>query len=429
MKRILLLSLLLLGGLLLGRYGLQARSAANSDDMALAVTGPLPVATLNVELSESYTYERFYSGTVRARRTSELSFERSGRVTALYVQEGQRVEVGEALATQDVRRLHAQQKELQSQRAQAVAELDELLAGPRQESIRRARSNLEDIEEQLRLERLQLTRVERLYREDVASKNDLDEAASQEKQLVARLHVAEEELEELVAGTRTERIRAQEAIVDRLDASLEIVDVEIEDSVLRAPFGGVIAARLSDEGKTAGAGEVILKLVEDTELEAWIGVSVSLAGSLEIGKAYALTIDGDSFRGTLIGVLPEVSSRTRTVSTIFALEGECSDLRPGQLARLGLEKSVDESGFWIPTASLTRGMRGLWNCFVLETGDAPDSNGAVAFVVARRQVQVLYSEGERSYVRGTLRAGDTLISEGTHRLAVGQQVTPAAERS
>ena len=50
-------------------------------------------------------------------------------MTALHVQEGQRVEVGEALASQDVRRLHAQQKELQSQRAQAVAELDELLAG------------------------------------------------------------------------------------------------------------------------------------------------------------------------------------------------------------------------------------------------------------------------------------------------------------
>lgn len=43
-------------------------------------------------------------------------------------------------------------------------------------------------------------------------------------------------------------------------------------------------------------------------------------------------------------------------------------------------------------------------------------------IVSRRDVEVLYLEGELARVRGTLDAGDLVIADGTHRVVPGQRV-------
>jgi hypothetical protein len=43
-------------------------------------------------------------------------------------------------------------------------------------------------------------------------------------------------------------------------------------------------------------------------------------------------------------------------------------------------------------------------------------------VVERRDVELLHSDGDRVYVRGTLSADETVVARGTHRLVHGQRV-------
>ncbi len=423
-RRILLVAVAVLVLTFLARFAMHGELGLGSQEVHSATSRALPVKTVQVHRDEAYTVWRHYTGTVRPRRESDLGFELGGRVVSVLVEAGDEVRAGQALAQLDIRRLEARRRGLVAERAQALAVLHELQAGPRQEEIAQARSRIVDLGEQLKIVGIKKVRTEKLFKEQVLPEDAFDEAASQEKQLTARLEEARQGLEELLAGTRPEKIRAQEGSVEQLDALLELFDVDIENSTLLAPFDAVVGERGVDEGSVVRAGEMVVHVLERATPEAWVGVPLSMADSIVPGRSYPLEINGKAYSATAMSVLPEIDPATRCVTAIFALGERESRLFPGQIVRLSLEKSVDEAGMWVPTTALTRGVRGLWNCYALAEEKSSRNEGKDRYRVEHRQVEVLYADGDRLYVRGTLLDGERIVSEGTHRLVAGQPVTP-----
>ncbi len=379
----------------------------------------LSVATVTLEQENAYPVTRHYSGRVKARRDSALGFAAAGRVVSIAVREGEAVEQGAALAELDVRRLKARLAEAEAQREQASALLDELLAGPRHEAIQRARADVEDRQEQLELARLKRGRLESLVEQRAVPQDDFDEATSGERQAEARLEAAKNQLAELVAGTRDEQIRSQQASIDQLDAVLELLRVELSDSTLRAPFAGVIAERHVDEGVMVEAGQPIVRLSEVGTLEAHIGVPASMIEALSPGAPHTITLGACSVDGVLTEILPEVDRRTRTRTAVFRLSGSEAPIAPGEVARVALTRNRETSGYWVPATALIRGKRGLWACYALVEGEG------TAPVLEQRYVEIIYGDEDRAYVRGTLHNGDRIVSDGAHRLVPGQAVSVA----
>ena len=64
----------------------------------VAVAKPLPVVTLRAKPVESYQVMRTYTGEIAAIRTSELGFERGGKLVNVFVKEGDRVKSGQPIA-------------------------------------------------------------------------------------------------------------------------------------------------------------------------------------------------------------------------------------------------------------------------------------------------------------------------------------------
>lgn len=123
---------------------------------------------------------------------------------------------------------------------------------------------------------------------------------------------------------------------------------------------------------------------------------------------------------TLTALLPELDAASRTVTATLTLSG--ADLTVGETVRLLLSETQPTDGVWLPSTALVPDDRGLWSVYVLGAGDETAPN---RFPVTRRQVEVLYTEGNRSLVRGTLQAGDQAIVEGTHRIVPGDRVQVA----
>jgi multidrug efflux pump subunit AcrA (membrane-fusion protein) len=95
-------------------------------------------------------------------------------------------------------------------------------------------------------------------------------------------------------------------------------------------------------------------------------------------------------------------------------------LVPGQLVRLEVGETIESAGFWLPTSALLRRQRGLWCCYVVVVDRERPSTGRVE----TRDLEVLHTEGQRVFVRGTLQPGETVIAAGTHRVVPGQRVVP-----
>ena len=98
----------------------------------------------------------------------------------------------------------------------------------------------------------------------------------------------------------------------------------------------------------------------------------------------------------------------------------------GRLAQLSLSEHVETDGFWVPTDALKEGPRGLWT--VLVAAHATDESEPASTFIAREAVEVLYADADRSFVRGTITKDTKIVSEGVHRVVVGQAVSVVEER-
>ncbi|MEO0394952.1 MAG: efflux RND transporter periplasmic adaptor subunit [Cyanobacteria bacterium P01_A01_bin.137] len=396
----------------LGRF--RSDSAVAED-----VSAPLPVETQVLERINEYPVERTYTGEIVARRSSDLGFEQAGTLVDVLVDEGDAVLAGAPLARLDIRSLQAQRQQLEAQRRQAQARFQELQRGPRQEDISAAAAVVQDLQAQLDLARLQQERRENLYIQGAISLEERDEAAFSADALASRLRQAQSQLDELKAGTRVEQVSAQDAQVDQIEASLRNLDVSLSKSVIYAPFNGRVSLRLVDEGVVVSPGQSIMRLVEGNALEARIGVPSQMAHGITNGSRQIVDVNGQSFEGRVTALLPELDDASQTVTVVVTLS---PDGQPtlGATARLILQDQQSETGYWLPTSALVAGERGLWSAYVINTPE--DSATDNLFEVARRDVEVLYTEADRAFVRGLLQPGEQVITSGTHRLVPGQLV-------
>ena len=328
---------------------------------------PLTVATLAVEESPSYTTRRELVGRVEARRRSQLGFELPGRVIRIEVEEGDRIAAGSTLARLDTERLEARREELRADLARAEADLE----------------------------------LARRTLERVIEASELDAISTQAR-------------DEAELG-----VRAREAAAQRARAGLEAIEVDLGKSLLRAPFDAVVVHRAIDEGTVLSTGTTVVELLESRAPEARIAVAGPLVDHLEVGQTHRLRIGGLSSEATVRALLPIREKTTRTVDAIFRLDTELGAVRPGDLARLDLERRLDTAGFWVPMTALTESARGLWAVYVAEDAGKGEAT------LARRQLEILHQEADRVFVRGALRDGDRVVVSGLHRLTPGQRVVPA----
>ncbi len=378
----------------------------------------LPIETIEVQPVNSYQVSRTYTGEIAAVRTSNLGFSRGGEIEQVLVREGDRITQGQPLARLDIRNLETQRQQLVAEKARAQAQLSELQTGARIEDINAASAAVQDMEQQLKLQEKQRERREFLYTQGAISKEELDEYSYGEGALQARLNQSRSNLAELENGTRPEQIAAQQAMVQQLEAQIADIDVNIDKSTLKAPFTGIVAQRELDEGTVANAGQSVIRLMESAAPEARVGMPAKAVEKLQIGSSQTLKLGSQTYKAKVASVLPEVNLNTRTQVVVFNLDPSAiTQINPGQTVRLELVENIDTEGYWLPTESLSKGIRGLWTCYVLTKPE-----GEQEYRVQQQSVEIIHQKSERALVRGTLELGDKIVANGTHRLVPGQRV-------
>ncbi len=335
----------------------------------------LPVASVELRREDSLRVRDRLVGRVVSRRRSELGFERGGRLERVTVDVGERVEEGQELAALTTRQLKANRRAV----------------GARLES---ATSDLNSIRARLELASATRKRQDDLFERGVAAAQERDEALFGEQSLRAQLEAARS------------RIAAAQAEADQ-------IDVELDLSVLTAPYAGTVTRRYFDEGSVIAAGAPVLALIDERR-EARIGVPLTQVRRLRIGETYEIEAEGRRLPAKLRAVVDAVDPATRTAEAVFDFIGPVAVV-DGAVARMTLDSEVEESGYWVPTTALTEGRRGLWSVFVLIARD--DTH-----VVERRDVQIVYVEPDRAYVRGALQEGERLAVHGVERVVPGQVV-------
>ncbi|MDJ0701353.1 MAG: efflux RND transporter periplasmic adaptor subunit [Woeseiaceae bacterium] len=341
-------------------------SAPVAGDERAAILVDVDMAVASTE----YQVQREFIGRVEATRQSQVGFELGGELRRVRVDEGDTVRAGDVLAELDTARLEARLAEAQAAFEQAES-----------------------------AQALAIRTFER--RRDAAVSGGISEQAVDE---------AEDAANATTAGLAAARARLNSVVVD------------LDKSMLTAPYDAVVIARNVDEGNIVSAGLPVLHLQELAAPEVRIGISGELAAEIAAGDKQPVTIGSQQFDATVRAVLPVRNPQTRTVDVLLKLP-EGAMAYTGDLARIAVEQPVMEPGFWLPVTALAEGSRGLWTVNVvlpIETGVMP-ANGATHYI-EQRSVEVLYKEQSVVFVRGALAEGDRYVTSGLQRIVPNQHV-------
>ncbi len=261
--------------------------------------------------SDVNTLELF--GNVDIRQVS-LAFNGSERVAEMRVQEGDRVEAGQVLATLDTRTLT-----LQIAQAQARIDVEDqvllrLKNGTRPEEIAQARADVASAQADADLAAQQLKRLRDVEKtsDGAISQQDLDHARSRRQVVKAQLKNRKKALRLAVIGPRKEDIAQAEAQLNVSKAELALLMHQLSLAELTAPINAIVRSRLLEPGDMASPQRPVyaLAITDPKWVRAYV-TEVDL-GRIKPGMSARVTTDShpdEPIRGR-VGYISSVAEFT-----------------------------------------------------------------------------------------------------------------------
>jgi HlyD family secretion protein len=356
---------------------------------------PKPIAVRTVLAREtggsSNTVDRTVlnaSGYVTARRAATVSSKVTGKVMEVLVEEGMHVKEGQVLARIDDTNVKASLKLAEAQLASARAALAETKA-----RIKEADLNFR--------------RITELAKNNISAQADLDHAEADVAALKARL--AQQEADIIVA-----------------ERSVATWQQQLEDTVVRAPYSGIVTTKNAQAGEMisplSAGGQFtrtgICTIVDMESLEIEIDVNESYINRVQPSQPVEATLDAYpewKIPCKVIAIIPTADRQKSTVKVRVGFDKLDSRILP----EMGVKVAFRESGGPAPAA--------VRNLLVPKTAVQQQDGRDVVFVVengraSRRAVTVNRTTGEEAIIGSGLVAGDKIVADWPQGLTDGIRV-------
>ena len=311
----------------------------------------------------------------------DIAFKTPGKLIERTVDEGDKVAKGQVIARLDQDQLQRQREReqaaletaraqlaqsetgLQWQRATLHADLDlrradvnaaeakllELKNGSRPQEVQEAKAAVEAAQSEFDRAQKDWQRAQQLYKNDDISTSQFDQYRTRYEAAAAALKQGKERAGLVVAGPRTEVIRAAEAMVSRAQAGLKgseanelelkrrqqeivarraeversraqigLIDSQLADTVAASPVAGIVLVKSADPGEILAAGTTVVTIgdIEHPWLRGYIGERD--LGRVKIGSKARVTTDsypGREYQGRVSFLSSEAEFTPKQIQT------------------------------------------------------------------------------------------------------------------
>lgn len=205
-------------------------------------------------------------------------------------------------------------------------------------------------------------------------------------------------------------------------ARLDLARLQLDRTVIRAPFDGVIGPRLVSPGERVnpggeggpggggGEGSGLARIDSLGEMELVFAVPETVMSLVRKGQSVALRVapfPGEIFAGRIHFVDPRVNATSRRVLVKARIPNPEHKLRPGLFAKLDVEVDRRTEALMVPEESVMYGRDGTYVWRVVDDR------------AERVPVELGIRQPGRVELRSGVRAGDRIVSAGTHKLRPG----------
>ena len=342
------------------------------------------------------------SGTLSAQEQADVAAEISGRIVSTPVERGTRVSAGAALVQIADAEVRAQADEAAANAAQIEARLG--LAGgatfeiDRVPEVANARASAE-------LAQAEFDRAKMLVEKKLLPQADFDRSRAQadvaRRQSDIARNGAEQQYQSLLAAR----------------ARMTLARKALADTVVRAPFDGVVDQRLVSVGDYAVRGTKVASVMRITPLRVELTVPGQYISTIAVGRSVSLEVDaypGRTFTGLIRYVSPAVQTDSRALIIEAVVPNQTGELKPGQFARARIEQASQTPAVLVPGSAVRTDSDTARVYVVSSTGSAEER-----IVTTGQTVEGLIE------ITTGVKAGDVVATSNVAQIADGVRITGA----
>ena len=225
----------------------------------------------------------------------DIAAKTPGRIKDIYVDEGDFVGQGQILARLDTASLEAQLRQAKAQLQRAEIGVETAESQVRQREAEKSANDAIVAQRKAEFDAAQsrLMRTEQLAERGTASRQVLDDDRARFQAARAALSAAEAQIAaaEAAITTMKSQVIGASAEVDAVRATIERLEVDIEDAALRAPRAGRVQYRVAQPGEIVAAGGRVLNLIDVSDVYMTFFLPTEEAGRVALGTDIHLVLD------------------------------------------------------------------------------------------------------------------------------------------
>jgi HlyD family secretion protein len=253
------------------------------------------------------------------------------------------------------------------------------------------------------------------------AEHDLEQKENDWKRLsalVERRVIAKHQYDSMKASFSMAQAAAKacESQIQQRKAEMDLAEKRYQDSVVKAPFDGVVTKKMLNEGEISSLWAYnweVLEVMDLSKIKIESDISEKHKSQIREGMEANIKVDalpGRKFTGIISIVNPMVDPKERTFRVKIVIPNPERLLTAGMFARIRLLVEEKEGVITIPVRDVLERSDGHF-VFVVKNG-----------VAEQRKISVGISNGDWIEVTGGLNAGEIIVIEGSHRLQEGSSV-------
>ncbi len=273
-----------------------------------------------------------------------------GWVEKINVREGDRVKIGQVLATLDAREAEATVAQSKASLEAAIARLKQVKATSEeaiQSQIQQAKANLELAESDLK-------RARELQKRDFIARQQLDEAVTKYNVAKANYDLA---LNSIRQKTWENDIALAEAQMRQAKATLDLAQAQLANLIILSPMDGGVTKRFVDPGTMVKDTTPILTLMVLAEVKMVVNVIETELIRLQKGQPVEVTVrafPNRVFQGRIAIITPALELQSRTAEIQITIPNPGYVLNPGMFGRAEILLRSTPDAVLIPIQALIR---------------------------------------------------------------------------
>lgn len=395
-----------------------------------AAPKPSPSAALSVTVTRAYRggiAERLQlTGIVAAKAQANLQSVITGQVKEVDANVGDRVSAGQVLVRIDDSTLRAQLQQNQGSLAAARAHLVQVQSGD-VGAATSANANLSSAQVAYQTALANLRRNRQLLVQGYVSQSAVDAAAQAAAAAEAQLRGAEVSAQNANLGGQTTssaqaEIRNAAAAVDEAQGAVQLAQAQLAQTVIRAPFSGVLTQRSVDPGTLAAPGTPLVQVSQLDPIYVNVNIPEQNLPYIHAGTVVDLTVDslpGQVWHGRVDAVNSATTQGTLSYLARIVLGNPQLLLKAGMVASASFVKAQHADVILVPRAAVFGGGNGD-EVYVLAKVSGCNCDGKAKAVNVRRGLQ---TDMQTEISGAGIVPGTTIIVARPDQLKDGSLVT------